>query len=77
MRESQPLSVSLDPLSQEPAARGSVAQDPVALWTSRAFIRQAQAWVAAQLPPGGGRLTGRVGPTARPSLVECHPVRND
>ena len=58
MRESQPLSVSSDPRRQGPAASRSVAQDPVALWTSRAFIQQAQAWVAAQLAPSGSRLTG-------------------
>jgi hypothetical protein len=58
MRESQPLSVSPDPRPQGPAASRSVAQDPVALWTSRAFIQQAQSWVAAQLAPSGSRLTG-------------------
>jgi hypothetical protein len=58
MRESQPRSVSPDPRPQGRAASRSVAQDPVGLWTSRAFIQQAQAWVAAQLAPSGGRLTG-------------------
>jgi hypothetical protein len=58
MRESQPLSVSPDPRPQGPAASRSVAQDPVAVWTSRAFIQQAQSWVAAQLAPSGSRLTG-------------------
>jgi hypothetical protein len=34
------------------------ATNPVALWTSRAFIEEARAWVAAQLAPRGSRLTG-------------------
>ena len=58
MRGSQPLSVSPDPLPQEPAAAGSVAQDALALWTSSPFIQQVQVWVAAQLAPSGSRLTG-------------------
>ena len=32
--------------------------DPVAVWTSSAFIESARTWVAAQLGPGGIRLTG-------------------
>ena len=35
-----------------------VAPDPVALWTSSAFIEEARAWVGAQLAPRGSRLTG-------------------
>jgi hypothetical protein len=35
-----------------------VIGDPVALWTSNAFLDEAQAWVAAQLAPRGSRLTG-------------------
>ena len=58
MTESQPLSVSPDPLPQEPAATGSVALDALALWTSSPFIQQVQAWVTAQLAPSGSRLTG-------------------
>lgn len=34
-------------------------QDPVALWTSRAFLGEAHAWVEAQLAPHGIRLTGQ------------------
>src|SRR6188472_2215762 len=34
------------------------APDPVALWTSSAFLESARTWVAAQLGPGGIRLTG-------------------
>jgi Phosphotransferase enzyme family len=34
------------------------APDPVAVWTSSAFIESARSWVAAQLVPGGIRLTG-------------------
>lgn len=34
------------------------ALDPVAVWTSSAFIESARSWVAAQLGPGGIRLTG-------------------
>jgi len=30
----------------------------VALWTSRAFVEEARAWVAAQLAPRGSRITG-------------------
>jgi hypothetical protein len=33
--------------------------NPVALWTSRAFIEEARAWVAAQLALRGSRLTGK------------------
>jgi Phosphotransferase enzyme family len=36
-----------------------VAPDPVGLWTSSAFIKEAQAWVEAQLAPRGSRLTGQ------------------
>ncbi len=32
--------------------------DPVAVWTSSAFLESARTWVAAQLGPGGIRLTG-------------------
>jgi hypothetical protein len=32
--------------------------DPVALWTSSAFIEDTRAWVAEQLAPRGIRLTG-------------------
>jgi Phosphotransferase enzyme family len=32
--------------------------DPVALWTSSAFLKKARAWVAAQLAPRGIGLTG-------------------
>ena len=32
--------------------------DPVAVWTSSDFIESARTWVAAQLGPGGIRLTG-------------------
>lgn len=32
--------------------------DPVALWTSTAFIDDVRTWVAAQLAPRGARLTG-------------------
>ena len=81
MRESQPLSVSPDPLPQEPAASGSVAQDAVALWTSSPFIQQVQAWVAAQLAPSGSRLTesgtsrtpghGRAPSDSKPLKVAC------
>jgi Phosphotransferase enzyme family len=35
-----------------------VAQDPVTLWTSSTFVREARAWVAAQLAARGRRLTG-------------------
>jgi phosphotransferase family enzyme len=34
------------------------ALDPVAVWTSSAFIESARTWVAAQLGRGGSRLTG-------------------
>ena len=34
-------------------------QDPVTLWTSRAFVDEARAWVEAQLAPHGIRLTGQ------------------
>ena len=34
------------------------ALDPVAVWTSSDFIESARTWVAAQLGPGGIRLTG-------------------
>jgi len=34
-------------------------QDPVSLWTSRAFVDEARAWVEAQLAPRGTRLTGQ------------------
>ena len=34
------------------------AHDPVDLWTSSPFIESARTWVAAQLGPGGIRLTG-------------------
>ncbi len=36
------------------------APDLVSLWTSRAFIEEARAWVAAQLAPRGIRLTGEL-----------------
>jgi Phosphotransferase enzyme family len=36
-----------------------VAPDPLALWTSSAFIEEARAWVGAQLAPRGSRLTGQ------------------
>jgi hypothetical protein len=39
-------------------AIGPTAPDPVELWTSRAFVQEARAWVAAQLAPRGIRLTG-------------------
>ena len=35
-----------------------VVPDPVALWTSNAFLEEARVWVAAQLARHGGRLTG-------------------
>jgi hypothetical protein len=35
-----------------------VVPDPVALWTSSAFIEDARVWVAAQLARRGSRLTG-------------------
>jgi hypothetical protein len=35
-----------------------VVRDPVALWTSNAFLEEVWAWVAAQLAGGGSRLTG-------------------
>jgi hypothetical protein len=35
-----------------------VIGDPVALWTSNAFVEDARAWVAAQLALRGSRLTG-------------------
>ena len=42
------------------------AHDPVALWTSNAFIESARTWVEAQLGPAGIRLTGeREQPHAR------------
>jgi hypothetical protein len=34
-------------------------EDPVALWTSSAFVAAARTWVAAQLAPIGIRLTGK------------------
>ena len=34
------------------------APDPVELWSSRAFVQEARAWVAAQLAPRGIRRTG-------------------
>lgn len=34
-------------------------QDPVTLWTSRAFVDEVRAWVEAQLAPHGIRLTGQ------------------
>ena len=34
------------------------APDPDAVWTSSAFLESARTWVAAQLGPGGIRLTG-------------------
>jgi hypothetical protein len=37
---------------------GRTAPDQVALWTSRAFVEEARAWVAAQLAPRGSRITG-------------------
>jgi hypothetical protein len=37
---------------------GRTAPDLVALWTSRAFVEEARAWVAAQLAPRGSRITG-------------------
>jgi hypothetical protein len=33
--------------------------DPVALWTSSAFVETARTWVAAQLAPIGIGLTGK------------------
>jgi hypothetical protein len=36
----------------------SMLVDPVALWTSTAFIDDVRTWVAAQLAPRGARLTG-------------------
>ena len=38
------------------AERGTL--DRVGLWTSSAFVEEVRAWVAAQLEPRGGRLTG-------------------
>ena len=38
--------------------RSDGAHDPVALWTSSAFIEAARSWVEAQLGPAGIRLTG-------------------
>ena len=35
------------------------ALDPVDLWTSTTFIESARTWTAAQLGPGGIRLTGK------------------
>ena len=35
-----------------------MTRDPAALWTSGAFVEEAQAWVAAQLARRGSRLTG-------------------
>jgi hypothetical protein len=35
-----------------------VIPDPVALWTSNAFLEEARVWVAAQLARHGSRLTG-------------------
>jgi hypothetical protein len=35
-----------------------VIRDPVALWTSNAFVEEARAWVEAQLAMRGSRLTG-------------------
>jgi hypothetical protein len=35
-----------------------VAPDPVALWTSSAFLEEARAWVTAQLAPRSSWLTG-------------------
>ena len=37
---------------------GRTVRDPVELWTSRAFVEEARAWVAVQLAPRGIRLTG-------------------
>jgi Phosphotransferase enzyme family len=36
----------------------STALDPVALWTSSAFVAEVRVWVAAQLARRGSRLTG-------------------
>jgi Phosphotransferase enzyme family len=36
----------------------SAGPDPVALWTSSAFVDEVRAWVAAQLAPHGIRLSG-------------------
>jgi Phosphotransferase enzyme family len=35
-----------------------VVRDPVALWTSKGFLEEVRAWVAAQLGLRGSRLTG-------------------
>ena len=50
--------------------------DPVALWTSSAFVEEVRTWVAAQpatrQPPHRG-----VGAAAYPRLVEHHQVRDN
>ena len=50
-------------MSRTPHLGGSLSAervigDPVALWTSNAFLEEARAWVAAQLALRGSRLTG-------------------
>ena len=71
-------------MSRTPHLGGSlsgdrVIRDPVALWTSNAFVEEARAWVEAQLAMRGSRLTGewqqlhaRVWPsTVRFEKTEC------
>src|SRR4029453_9934450 len=47
--------------------------DPVALWTSGAFVEETRAWVAAQLKSGGSRVTGGGG--APPTPVWSGAIR--